>query len=263
MSGIPSQIDETMWSVVELDDPRALDEFAARYPAYRDELTKRLKLVRGMKSAIPHRPVPRFHVPTRGARPALRRPILVGSLALGLALVSFAMVSNYMRREQSPPAPPSTVNQLPKSPSLEPHQRKEVAPQTLPTGDGQANVTKDPDPPTNLDRHVTVDVKSAGLRGVIGQIASQAALSVEFAPGFEDQLVRATYIGVPAKDALADLGQNFGFTALAQGERKVLIVPALDPGRPVTTPPSGSFSEPSPVKSPVIDPGFSPKEGNN
>jgi hypothetical protein len=41
--------------------------------------------------------------------------------------------------------------------------------------------------------------------------------------------IRMKYIQVPGSQILSDLGREFGFTALKEGENRFLIVPATDP----------------------------------
>jgi hypothetical protein len=47
---IPKEIDELMWTLAENNDPAAIDDFGIRYPSLREEMLKRMRTIRALKS---------------------------------------------------------------------------------------------------------------------------------------------------------------------------------------------------------------------
>ncbi len=249
---IPQDIDRLLWSVAEQHDPRAFDEFAERYPAYKDELVARTKLVRSLRGARPNRDVPVFNLPQ--AHRAQSRARMFQVFALGaLVVVAAASVGVTVFRHQatsSRQTPPVSSPASQQHGSMLPHSNQ-LPPETVgPKRVGQsAPVTPHPVQPAQapdpFGRLVTVDEEGAALSQVLRDIAHQAGIHLEFAPGMSEETVNVRYMALPAKLAFEDLGQNFGISVVVQEGSRALVIPAIDSSRPVVTLPDGSYSEPA------------------
>ena len=116
---IPREMDELMWSVAEADDPQATAEFGERYPDLRVEMTKRVKMVRGLKGSRPRSRAERF-VPVQTVRRFGPTKLAVaGVTALVLVSVGFASYAVFQitRKQDSNTAPigPAASNTPPAS----------------------------------------------------------------------------------------------------------------------------------------------------
>lgn len=248
---IPSEIDALMWEVAEANSIELMDQFGRRYPEYRQELVKRIHMVRGLKGARPEEaPKPE----KKGFEPStvIREPhwstrlLPVGVGILVLASVSFATYSiiTYVS-SRKPVATEAPVEQtIPNwdTPVNEPvvtepttPENAELENQTWINGVPPAEA---PTPP--LETKVTVRIQGATLTEVLMGIAAQAGISIQQAPGMPNPEIVAMYTDMPAIMVLNDLGRHFKFTALAQGERQVLLVPAVDQAAPPTEGATGS-----------------------
>ena len=228
---IPREMDELMWSVAEADDPQATAEFGERYPDLRVEMTKRLKMVRGLKGSRPRSRAERF-VPVQTVRRFGPTKLAVaGVTALVLVSVGFASYAVFQitRKQDSNTAPigPAASIDLPSGfvapdDAVEP---LEMNPDRTSGGDANAAV-----PITDLFQNlVTISEPRILLTDAIRAVAVQAGVTITIAPGFQDLYIRIEYIDAPAKQVLADMGRVFGFTAMQQNARSALIIPAVDP----------------------------------
>lgn len=241
----PKMVDELMWKVAESGDPAAQEEFERRYPDHAAELARRIAMVDSLRGARPKAVPPRFVRTPQPAGPGWPKSAwaVSGALAAGLAVAAtFVFRPPAPRVPEPPPAkatPVATGGPVPASAGLggEPVPKNGAA-QNPP-------VQAPPAPPSPFERLVQLDADRIRLSDAVRQIASQAQLVIEVAPGFEDQEIEAHYAGVTAKQALDDLGQNFGFTVIVQQGNQGLLVPALDPNRPPVSVPEGSFSMPA------------------
>jgi hypothetical protein len=268
MKQIPQDIDRTLWAIAESNDVRAIDEFGERYPAYKAELVARINLVRTLKADRPYREAPYLHLPQRGARqPRFGRGVglaLAGAVMATLAFATIVTVKPWSRPAAPPQQAPVPIDVTP--PKRDTGDLKVDERWVMPKHgqDSQEPLKQEvkSEPATPMERLVQIDRENVKLSQVLNEIAQQSKLRIEVAPGTEDVLVSAKYLGVSAQDALTDLGQNFGFTPVQQEENHILIVPALDPSRSPVTVPQGSFSEPSdtPGQSlPLVQPGMTTK----
>lgn len=253
MKDIPQDIERTIWAIAESNDPRAIDEFGVRYPAYKSELVERIQLVRSLKASRPMKEPPRLNLPQKQPSRSFGRGfslVLAGAAVFTVAVATVITINaKQPAKQEKPYVSEERTNAL--------MQDQRVAKQGGPIKQEGSEVVN---PETNtteaskaplgpFERLVQLDHKEARLSNVIREIAQQARLSLDFAPGFEEQTIAARYVDVPAKEALDDLGQNFGFTVMIQEGNKAIVVPAIDPSRPPVTVPDGSFSEPKESKS--------------
>lgn len=237
---IPREMDELMWSVAEADDPEATAEFGERYPDLRIEMTKRLKMVRGLKGSRPRSRAQRF-VPVQTVRQFGPTKLAVaGVVALVLFSVGFASYAVFQitQKPDSQDEPfEQTVATDPPSGFVAPDdavEPLEVNPGRTP-GDDLENAALVSDLFLNL---VTISEPRMLLTDAIRAVEVQAGVTITIAPGFQDLYIRIEYIDAPAKQVLADMGRVFGFTAMQQNARSALIIPVVDP-LAVSSPPFG------------------------
>lgn len=225
----PKDVDLLMWDLAERNDPRAVEEFVQRYPHYRAELHKRIAMVSGLKGAKVHRPeapgIPRFTPkPPPPQAAALRWAPVAGSLLLGvLAYASYLITSRYVAEVEKPRYVAVPSNGLPDriekvTPKL---------PETRPAA--ESNSTAPPQQLSAQEKPITIRVERAPLLTVLDAVAAEAGIILEVGPNMPNPEIRMEYVQVPGSQILSDLGRTFGFTALKNGERRYLIVPAVDP----------------------------------
>ena len=261
MKTLPPDIERTIWTLAESNDHRAIDEFGIRYPDYKQDLVARIQMVRSLKGARPHREVPRLMLPQRRPAPSFGRVFGFSLAGAVLATMAFAAVYTANSSTRKEPEPKAEVVQSVVSPSASSEQSTPRGPlvakdneKPAENADGTTAHSGASTPADPFDRLVTVEVESTTVTRLIRDIAAQARLKIEFAPGFQEQTIAARYISLPARQVLDDLGQNFGFTLLVQSGNHALIVPAIDESKPPVTVPDGSFSEPKSEKPDDIDP---------
>ena len=262
----PPEIDELMWQVAESDDTAAADEFVIRYPEYKEEFARRIRMVRSLKGSRPKQKVnhgrfmPSANVEVaQPSRLALAGAIL--SILAGSVLATVGAVRWFDSRQ---PAPiPDSVTETVQNPFPAGNQPDGGAAITPPEGTqtpgsqaGEEGAVAATDP---FARPVTIVASQISLNAALDDIARQAGVQLESAPGMEDQEIMLDYRGVPAIEVMRDLGRNFGFTVFVQGERVALLVPARDPSAGGT---SGQLGR----SGPPIDPndsrgGLSPLPG--
>jgi len=233
MKGVPSDLDQLMWSIAESGDVAAADDFERRFPEWRAELESRISMVRGLKHAKPTaRPatpeIPKF-VPK--PKPA-QAPQKVGWV-VALSATAVLAFSTFMYVYLKPPEPV-------------PIQQPEPAPKTQPTTDDwttdelpsepqAANPSANSNapqsqvpPPVTMPwehRH-DLAIEGAPLVDVLNLIGDVTKLKVEIAPNMPNPTVTVTYTQRTGMEMLNELGRQYGFTALDQGKGTVLIVPA-------------------------------------
>ena len=228
MKRIPSEIDSLMWAIAERPDDAAIDEFGQRFPNYRQELGKRLAMVRALKGAKSAA----TSMPDTGWRPnrvSWHRAtgtrfgwVLAGA---GLAAVAFASYAGFSllstRQIEIPPTPA-----LPSAPPAVPDRivyRETPRPPVPPPQPAPRQAQ--PRPP--WEQPISVQMEGVPLEVALQAVAQKGGLRLEIAPGLSDVLIVLDYRESRPIDILRDMGPRFGFTALPQGQNEVLIVPVL------------------------------------
>ncbi len=232
MKHIPPELDGLMWTLAENPDARALDEFGERYPTYRAELGKRIALVRTFRGARPHEPksAPRFS-PRPAPRPAWRPvPVLAGLaalLTLGFAGYWGAVKLAPRNVERPPDVVAANVDpvQLPDNGGVV-YQDKPQA-QQPPMGD-TATPPNAPLATPALDQTQDLRVDNTFLQSAIQLLAEGSGYTVLFAPGMPNPTISTDYRSTRAKDILADLGREYGFTIFEEGNGQLLAIPAVN-----------------------------------
>jgi len=228
---IPKDVDDLMWEISECNDARAKEDFVQRYPQYRAELLKRASMVSGLKGAK-SKPadtpsIPRF-TPRRSApQPIAMRwvPALACLLLAIVAYASYLLTSGYVAKVTKP-----KYVAIPNNTGLP--DRNERITQKLPEPANKEGAAK-PDDATALgsssEKPITIKIDRAPLITVLDAIAAESGLILEIGPHMPNPEIRMEYVQVPGSQILGDLGRTFNFTALKQGDKKFLIVPATDP----------------------------------
>ena len=260
MNKIPPAIDSAMWEVVESNDQQLMDEFAERYPGYKPELTKRVNMVRSLKGSRPKTEIkPKFvpvvMEPSPMAAPRWSTGVLLFAAA-SVAFATFVGVRLYDQLNRRPetvvvqnnaPAPQTNPNQATPEPNQN-SQSTQPNPVNQPTiGDGTGEKPLKAEDP--FQRRVTIKTERSSLMLVLGEIARQAGINLAPAPGMIDLEIQADYQNEPAISVLNDLGRNFGFTAMKEGDRDALLVPARDPNDTSANMDQGSLPRSSPIES--------------
>lgn len=81
-----------------------------------------------------------------------------------------------------------------------------------------------------FDRPVSIMSSQTTLKAALRDVADQAGISLDVAPGLEDMDITANYNQVKAQVVLEDLGRTCGFTVLIQTETLALLIPARESG---------------------------------
>ena len=233
---IPPEIEEALWTVAESNDPRAVEEFGARYPAFRQELVQRIQMVRRLRASRPSSEAPAMRFRPAPMRASRRWPafalggLLFASLAWGAVSITSGgrATTHRPQTEEAVTALQDTAPERGRTSglSLAPGDKTQQAVPDAP----QTKVQEVPEAPAAdpFERPVSVDFERTRLTAVLREIGRQAKLRLEIAPGLEDIEVQARYAHMSAKEALRDLGDNFGFTVVVQEGEHALVIPALD-----------------------------------
>lgn len=236
---IPTEIDELMWTIAESGDQQAIDEFGNRYPNLREELLKRMKTVNALKAAgksvTPSR-IPSFR------NPNIQKVNL--QIAWSCIAVAAITISSFaIWRMANPVQPTGPVTPVTFSPRDDRHQRRSLIvprqPETQATasdhgGNAPANqgfinspvVPKDSGP-VPMEK-TTVQLDSASLHAAIIMIAEAGKLKVTIAPGTPNPDVKIDLKEMTPMDMLKQLGSEYAFDVIPDGNREILVVPKKD-----------------------------------
>ncbi|MFQ3587476.1 MAG: hypothetical protein SNJ74_01345 [Fimbriimonadaceae bacterium] len=240
MKRIPPEIDSLMWAIAENPGDDAIEEFGRRFPDYRQELAKRLSMVRALKGA--RAGVPSM-APTRWQpdRPARRAPgrfrlgwVLASAALAAVAFASYAGFSALATRQTEIPPVPSVPTAPPAMPDRIVYRE---APRPIDPAPPIAPPPSRPRPP--WDQPISLQMEGVPLEVALQAIAQKGGLRLEIAPGLSEVLIVLDYRETRPMDILRDMGPKFGFTALPQGRNEVLIVPVVsDPTGPAPEQPT-------------------------
>jgi hypothetical protein len=239
---IPKEIDDLMWAIAEGTDQSAIEAFGDRYPNLREELLKRIRTVKALKSGnrLPKTtPVPTFK--NTQVQPTNWR-LVWGTFAFALiAMFSFAI---YKINSPSPQVP--VVSPINVEPAKIPDANIVVQPDTntgpLPITPPGYNNRQEPNlpnlPPPTVDESnnssaiiggvKNLKLESAPLQSAIYLIAEAGHFSVTIGPGMPNPTVKVDFEGMEPLDMLKELGQQYAFTAIVDGQRSILIIPKKD-----------------------------------
>lgn len=256
---VPPEIDTLMWDVAESNSTETIDEFGARYPEYKMELVRRLKMVRELKGARPAaKAAPKVFVPAPIIDEKLPSNFnlnfnwgLAAAIGAGSIVCAFAGIGIYkiltpdrpvVQNETPITQPRLSKPNEPDNEKLEdktwinPDLRTTDVPQ--PTNTAPTN----PQPKTAFERIVTLQYEDAPLGDVLADLAVKAGVRLQAAPGMPNPRVRAFYENLPAITILNDLGRTAGFTPMVQSDVEALLIPAFDKNKPPAAATTGGFA---------------------
>lgn len=246
MSRIPDSIDELLWLVAESNDPSARETFLKRYPHLQSELVKRMAVVSGLRGAKPAgaSSIPPFRA--RHSAPSFSLSKAWMPLAASIALFSLGFAA--YRAMSAPPTPGPSQSEidankgtrngpspLQNGPVGRPFSQQDV--NSTSVQPSESPVTEQPvddvAPPTpSSPTALSIKGTSIMLTDALKQIAQRANYKVTLAPGFEDFSVSFEFKDTEPISIFNQLGAEFGFTAIEQGPKELLLVPAIDPNAP-------------------------------
>lgn len=239
MKSIPVEIDELMWGIAEAGDLDAIRQFESRHPDYKYELNRRVKSVEALRKEGKSfsKEIPIFK--TTEVRPPNFRPVFIGAGAICLLLLIPALWVAFSNRTPAPqPAPQIVV--LP-NPNLSPSESKPEQTQVQPQPIQQTNPV-DPNqvaqnPPVNsspppvaepTEKRTSMKLSGASLHSAIQLIAEAGGFRITIAPELHNPDVSIDYQDKTVMEMLRELGQEYAFTVLADGEKELIALPLKD-----------------------------------
>ncbi len=232
---IPREIDDLMWTIAEGTDQSAIEEFGDRYPNLREELLKRIRTIKALKSGSRGPKV--SSVPTfqnTQIRPANWR-LIWSSFAFAVLVISAFGVYK-LNMHSTPPPEVTPVNLQPavlpdvnvENPTtsgphpilVQPNPSQGSNTPTLP------NATNSPATP--VTKLKSMKLESASLHAAILLIAEEDHLTVTIAKGTPNPTIKIDYQQMSPMDMLKDLGQQYAFTTVLDGDHAILIIPKKD-----------------------------------
>lgn len=230
---IPKEIDELMWTIAEAGDPHAISEFGERYPNMREELLKRMKTVQALKAGsrtIKAKAVPTFR--NTRVRPTNWRLIFATFAATVLVVSSFGVWR--LTHSSKPAVQVPAVNVEPvKMPDVNMEvnpPRGNPLPQTGPrTEEPLANPPVVTNPGSLIEPgRTSLKLESASLHAAITMIADAAHWRVTIGSGTPDPTVRIDFQDMTPMEMLKELGKEYAFDTLMDGDHAILILPKKD-----------------------------------
>jgi hypothetical protein len=268
---IPPELNDRLWELAESQDAAAVAEFSASHPELAGELQSRIQLVSGLKHSRPPAPKrkERFMPSPKRLDGEPNRWVALAAASMLVASGVFATfgVLRFVESRGEPENPTLTSGQTTASngsvrqgipaPGVISAPTETVNPvgQTNPTGQGsQEPMVQAPRPYQAL---VTIVAKQIALSDALNDIAIQAGVKLESAPGMEDPLIEVDFRGVPLIDVLRRLGAEFEFTPSIQTPTAILLIPARDPRDP-GSPGTPGTANPAPVRGGTTGSGYEP-----
>jgi hypothetical protein len=244
---VAPDLDRLMWAIAEANDDRAASDFESRFPELRNELTKRIAMVRGLKVSKPHaepvRQLPKFDLrPTPEPRISYRTGYVLACMAAAVVAFGSYVVTGSLLRSPDPAPLPLVLQEQPVD-ALSGFDPSGMAPMPAPSSSlgSTASGTQPPAPTLpvpRMQRPLTVRLNRVPLAVALEAVAGQVSATLEIAPGLPEIDVSLDYHGVGAIEIFKDLGRRYGFTAFDQGGGGILIVPAVDPRESASGDPS-------------------------
>lgn len=251
---ITPELNTQLWILAESGDEKQIQAFITENPDLKAELLARRGMITGIKGSKPEKKSARERfMPSPDRNPTgppkwaalLATTVLVGGAA-------FATIGTLRYLETRSPA----------TTTLEPQNTKPLAASNAPQ---QANEPLVPDVATNqptqltpdqtppiievrpIDQPVTIVASNIQLTDALNDIAIQAGIRLNSAPGMPDPSIQIDFRNVPALEVLKAIGQQLGFTPMVETSSTILLVPARDPNAPNTN--SSGLVNPAPLPS--------------
>ena len=231
---IPREIDELMWTIAEGNDSSAIEEFGNRYPNLREEMLKRMRTINALKSGnrLPRSTqVPTFQ--NAKVKPTDWRWAGASFAIAVLALSAFSIWKSIPKVE--PPVKVLPVNteaaQLPDNTIL--YNNNQDQPINATPRQGVPSTSRPRQNSTNStlpkpEKLKSMQIESATLQAAILLIANEDHMSVSFAPGMPNPTIKVNFQNMAPLDMLKELGQQYAFTTVLDGDHAIIIIPKKD-----------------------------------
>jgi hypothetical protein len=235
LKNIPTEVDELMWGIAESGDINAVEQFHSRHPQFSDELLRRVRSMDALRKAgqEPKREVPVFR--PKQTAPVNTRPLFwVAGLAGAIVLASlgYAFVQN---KNELPPVVKNTIvegtvsqNFNPAPPITTPAPNPQPVEPNIPERSQDTNIPNPSQVVEPNEGKTTVKLESSTLHAAIQLIAASGGYAVTIAPGLPNPDVRINYEELTPIDMLRELGKDYAFSVLPDGEKELLVLPMKD-----------------------------------
>lgn len=240
MNKLPQEIDDLMWEVAENETPELMDDFAARYPEHKQELLRRIKMVRGLKGARPKTAKPKAAFKPRPYEPPKVTMSPWGATGIAAVLIVTGVMAGIGIQSLFFPNPPQTI--AVKKSSAETDGKDLERSTWIPSPPPQVQTADSAAPPKEpesspgivapMDMRITVINERARLSQILNEVAVKAGIKLQAAPGMPEMDVAVEYRDQTALAILNDLGRTCGFTPLRQTDTEALLIPTVDRENP-------------------------------
>jgi hypothetical protein len=235
MSKIPADLNLTMWQIADRGDRMAAADFCTKFPQLAYEMQTRMSLVagtKGMRRNIAPAFVPTF-TPRYLSKP---KPKWLRAAPAALALAALAGASLYVAQNLGTPLPDPSLfkgaTPLPAPKEVETEVKAFPAPlPAKPDNDGDAPVPyrwsiRRPNSSANeAPPPVTIRFTEAHLQNVIHKVGDRFKVNIEIRGDFPNPLVTEDITGPDAMSFLIQLGNEYGFSALDEGNGDIWLIP--------------------------------------
>jgi hypothetical protein len=289
---IPNDIDQILWEIAESNRTEDVLDFERRYPNYRLELHKRIKMVAALKQGKPgEQNVAPAKFTLRADSPRHRglHPAII-AFATVLAVVAIGGVTQSVLSRKAEIQTRVEIPRQPYAGTIDPGTPSQTIPDGMPInplvnpqGNDTTNVeTEQPrldaggqpldaglmasPPPTenipDFHKRKSLKIAKAPLMAALKLIADSGGLRCEFAPGFPNPDVVVDFQEMSPVEMIQQLGKDYAFSTFEEGERNLLFVPAVESPAPAKGG-GGSGSVPSDQVTPPIDPSINIQESQS
>lgn len=240
MNKLPQEIDDLMWEVAENETPELMDDFALRYPEHKQELLRRIKMVRGLKGARPKTAKPRAAFKPKPYEPPKVTMSPWAASGIAAVLIVTGVMAGIAVQSIFFPNPVQTITV--KKPNIESDGQELERSTWIPNPPAQVQAADSAAPPKEpedspgivapMDMRITVINERARLSQILNEVAVKAGIRLQVAPGMPELDIAVEYRDQTALAILNDLGRTCGFTPLRQTDTEALLIPTVDKENP-------------------------------
>lgn len=234
-----------MWLVAEKSDPKAIEDFGARFPQYRSELGKRLALVRNLRGAKAQHSAPAVRPAFNPAVRFTPSPARFFGFGIAAGVAAISIASYYVVNSRSAaPAPivkapvESTGKELISKPGPamrkenlilpKEYRYKEIPPISTAHDPALDHMPIEYGPAAEKAKPETakdVDIRKAPLITALLMIAESNKIKLTLAPNLPNPNISVAYKGMSAKAMIKDLSAKYGVVAMDEGDNEILLLP--------------------------------------
>ncbi len=240
MSRLPQEVDDLMWEVAENETPELMDDFAARYPEHKQELLRRIKMVRGLKGSRPKSARPKTVFKPRPYQPLIVTMSPWAASGIAAALIAVGILAGFGVKSVFFPGLPQQTVVKTNSGDMDGQDLERST--WIPSPPAQVQASDSPAPPKEpesspgivapMDMRITVINERALLSQILNEVAVKAGIRLQAAPGMPEMDIAVEYRDQTALAILNDLGRTCGFTPLRQTDAEALLIPTVDKDNP-------------------------------